>query len=257
MSEGYEYWKELYLLHSESSLYLRRLEKTAQIVNEFLNKGLKVILSVSGGKDSVAMAHLVTQIAPNTKVVSEKDDMDFPNEIPYMLNLKNRYQWDLDIITPNVSLWSVIENFDITEDIHSKGTNFSETYFYGLLRKYHVENDVQGVFLGLRAQESKGRLYNRKKRGLIYFNNSWQQWMCTPIVEWEAKDVFAYLFSNDIPILDVYFKTNFVGTPEKIRKSWILPSAQSSNGQALWLKYYYPDIFNRLAKLNPKLRTFT
>jgi 3'-phosphoadenosine 5'-phosphosulfate sulfotransferase (PAPS reductase)/FAD synthetase len=90
----------------------------------------------------------------------------------------------------------------------------------------------------------------------IYYNKDWKQVVCQPLADWSAKDIFAYLFSNEVPILDVYFKTKFIGSPEKIRKSWILPSHQTSQGQAVWLKYYYPEIFRLLCMVNPKLRSF-
>jgi hypothetical protein len=64
------------------------------------------------------------------------------------------------------------------------------------------------------------------------------------------------LFSEDLPILNVYFQTKFVDSPEDIRKSWILPSAQASSGQALWLKYYYPEIFQKLCLKNPQLKSY-
>lgn len=252
---SFEYYKEMYLFYSKSDKHKRRVEKSQSVVIDFLKKDVNKTVNISGGKDSTAMCHLITRIEPTIKIVSEKDDMDFPNELDYLQSLKDLYCLNLDIICPSVSLWSVIKNFDITEDIHSKDTDFSETYFYKLLRDYQKKHNIQGVFLGLRAKESKGRLWNFKKNGYIYWNKTWQHWVCQPLAEWEAKDVFAYLFSNDIPILDVYFK-NLLAEPEQIRKSWVLPSAQTCKGQVVWLKYYYPEIYNRLAILNPKIRTY-
>lgn len=251
-----EYWHELYTTHASTSAYQRKVEKSSIVIKEFLSHDIKSYGSISGGKDSTAMMHLINQIDPSISFVSEKDDMDFPNELDYMDCLRERYDLNLTIISPPVKLWDVIMDHNFMEDIHSKGTNFSDTYFYSLLRNYQEQHGFNGVFLGLRAGESKGRKFNYMTNGAIYFNKSWQQTVCQPLAEWTAQDVFAYLFSNEIPILDVYFKTKFVGTPEKIRKSWILPSAQANRGQALWLKYYYPDIFRRLAIINPQIRTY-
>lgn len=200
--------------------------------------------------------HLVWQAKPDIKFVSEKDDMDFPEELPYLHNLINKYNLDVDIITPSVKLWDVILDgvkYDITEDIHSKNSAFSADYFYKLIKEYDKAEAVTATFMGLRAKESKPREWNFKKRGFSYYNKGWQKWVCNPLSEWTATDIFAYLFSNDIPILEVYFKTLFVDSPENIRKSWILPSHQTSQGQAVWLRHYYPDIFNKLARIQPKL----
>ena len=251
----YEYYKEMYLFHAQTQTFEKKVNLAKAVIQEFWGMGMKSTVNVSGGKDSTAMMHLAWTLDPTVLCVSEKDDMDFPEEIPFMLDLQERYHLNLDIITPSVSLWSQIENFDVTEDLHSKGTEFSDTYFYDLLKEYQAKNHIKGVMLGLRAQESKGRRYNFLKRGHIYWNETWQHWVCQPLATWTTTDVFAYLFSNEIPILDVYFKNKFA-EPEMIRKSWVLPSARASQGQAVWLKYYYPEIFYRLAKIQPSLRGF-
>jgi 3'-phosphoadenosine 5'-phosphosulfate sulfotransferase (PAPS reductase)/FAD synthetase len=251
-----EKWKQQYLLHSLTSDFKKNLKRGEEVVKDFLDLGLNQYCSISGGKDSTVMMHLVWSISPKNKFVSEKDDMDFPEELPYMEELRVKYNLDLDIITPPVKLWDIVMNHDITEDIHSSGTAWSDTYFYDLLRAYQEINKIKGVFLGLRAGESKGRLMNFKGKGHIYYNQTWKQVVCQPLALWTAKDVFAYLFTNDVPILPVYFKTKFVNSPEDIRKSWILPSHQASQGQAVWLQCYYPDIFNKLSITNPKLRNY-
>jgi len=256
LEKSYEYWQDLYLLHSETKGFRVLVQKTKDIIHQYLDLGVKSYGSISGGKDSTAMMHLIHSVAPNTGFVSEKDDMDFPGELEYMRLLETRYKLSLTILSPEVKLWDILINHDFTEDIHSKGIDFSDRYFYDILKAYQKENNYKGVFLGLRAKESKGRLWNVKTNGNIYYNQDWQQLVCQPLAQWSAKDVFAYLFANEVPTLDVYFKTKFVESPEEIRKSWILPSAQSSQGQALWLKYYYPEIYQKLCTVNPKLRAF-
>lgn len=252
-----EYWQDLYLLHAETHSFKRKLEKAVEVVHAFGAMGVKSYLSVSGGKDSTAMAHLVNSTCGyDYLVVSEKDDMDFPGEREFVEKFCGIFGYNLRIITPEVDMWELAGKADFTEDIHSKGTDFSDESFYELLKSFQREGGYNGVFLGLRAEESKKRTWNRKKRGHIYENKEWCQVVCCPLADWTAKDVFAYLFSNDVPIMDVYFKTKFVGSPEKIRKSWVLPSGQASQGQALWLKYYYPELFDRLSMINLKMRSY-
>lgn len=254
--KSFDYYRDMYLFYSETKEHKNKVIKSVDICSNYLLGGGVFSVNVSGGKDSMAMAHLVNLIRPGIKMVSEKDDLDFPGEIEYLNNVKSSFKWNLEIISPDVSLWENLKSFDLREDMHSKGTNFSETYFYGLLRDYQKRNAVDHIFLGLRCEESKGRLWNFKKNGHIYFNKSWGHFVCQPLALWKGKDVFAYLFSNDIPILDVYFK-NALAEPEQIRKSWVIPSAQTKDGQMAWLKFYYPEIFNKLSKIQPTLRCFS
>lgn len=218
------------------------------------NKPLTV-LWFGGGQDSTAMMHLIGSISITTDFVSVKDDMDFPGEIEYLRSL-TPIGPRVSILSPDKRLWEEAKKHDFTEDIHSKGTAFSDENFYGLLKEYQREHQYKGVFLGLRAEESNGRAWNRKKNGLIYYNEDWHQLVCQPLADWTGMDVMAYLVSREVPILYVYFLTKFVKAPHEIRKSWVLPSGQSSSGQALWLKYYFPEIFHRLAAINPKMRVY-
>lgn len=256
MERPIEYWRDLYLLHSESKTYKKRLSESIDFVNRFLDLGVKSYVGWSCGKDSTVLAHLVNYLYPNYPIVSEKDDLDFPDEIEYLQSVSNKFGFNSCVISPDVKLWDILVNHDFNEDIHSKGTSFSDDYFYGLLRKHQSEHEYKGVFLGLRASESKGRLINAKVNRYIYYNQEWRQIVCQPLMNWSAQDVFAYLFANDVPILSVYFKTAFHDSPEQIRKSWILPSHQASLGQAQWIKHYYPEIFLRLSMIDPKIRAY-
>jgi len=250
------YYRDLYLLHAESPAHRKQVERSREIMSDFFDLGIVSTVNVSGGKDSTAMMHLAWTLNPDIHVVSEKDGMDFPGEVDFMLDLRRRYNLFMDIITPEVNLWDVMKDHDFTEDIHSAGTDFSDAYFYAMLRDFQQQHRIKGVMLGLRAQESKAREWNVKTHGTIYYNRSWKHIVCQPLAHWSAKDVFAYLCANDVPILDLYFKTKYTDGPESIRKSWILPSHQSSRGQALWLKYYYPDLYLKLSAINPKMRAF-
>lgn len=250
------YWREVYLLHASTTSFKKKVEKAKDITKRFLDLGVKGYGSISGGKDSTAMMHLIHSLEPTYPFMSQKDDMDFPEEMEYMKLLEEKYNLNLTIISPKQDIWEIAKNTDFTEDIHSKGTSFSDDLFYNLLKEFQVENSYKGVFLGLRTEESKGRKINFAAKSHIYYNQDYSQLVCQPLALWTAKDVFAYLFSNDIPILDVYFKTRFVKSPENIRKSWVLPSAQSQSGQVQWLKHYYPSIYNRLAAINPRMRLY-
>jgi 3'-phosphoadenosine 5'-phosphosulfate sulfotransferase (PAPS reductase)/FAD synthetase len=144
--EPIEYWRNLYSLHSTLKEYKKKVENSKEIIAEFLTLSkLETRVNWSGGKDSTVLAHLVNSIA-KTKVLSEKDDMDFPNELEYVKSTAALYGWDLDIITPDVKLWDIIKEHDFTEDIHSSGTDFSDKYFYGLISEYQKANNVNVYF---------------------------------------------------------------------------------------------------------------
>jgi len=256
MEKSLSYWKTLYLIHARSKCFQNKVKRSLEIIDEFFTQCKNPCVSISGGKDSTVIMDLSRKIKKNVKMVSEKDDMDFPEELEYMENLKKKYSLNLDIISPSVKLWDIIKNYDFLEDVHGKNTNFSKEFFYKILKEHKEKHNIDGIVLGLRAEESKGRRYNFKKRGFIYWNETLQEMVCQPIAHWTGKDIFAYLFKYEIPILDVYFKTLFVDSPEDIRKAWVLPSGQSSQGSVSWLKYYYPLIYQKLCDMNLLMSTY-
>ncbi len=245
------------MLHSQLPIFQKRLIEAKNIVAEFLARNIKSYASISGGKDSVAMAHLIWTIEPQMKFMSLLDDSDFPGLHEYVNGIRQRYNLDLDIVIPGEKLWEIFGKYDFTDDVHSPHSQYAKKYFFELIKKYKTENGYEGVFLGLRAQESRNRCRNFIRRGEIYFNRSWHQWICQPLARWEARDVLAYLFKNEISIFDIYFKTKFCKSPENIRMDCILPSMFCREGKASWLRYYYPDVHTRLVAVLPKLRSTT
>jgi 3'-phosphoadenosine 5'-phosphosulfate sulfotransferase (PAPS reductase)/FAD synthetase len=146
MEKPITYWEKIYLQHSKSDLFKRKVDKSAEVINDFFDLKIKSYGSISAGKDSTAMMHLIYLLDSDFKFVTEKDDMDFPEEIPYIKNLQQK-GYNIEIISPDDNLWDEIVHHDFCEDIHSKGTDFSDKYFYGLLKKYQSENNYKGVFL--------------------------------------------------------------------------------------------------------------
>jgi len=243
-----------FMLNAELDSYLRNVERSIEYIHKAFEITSDWYVAWSGGKDSTALAHLVTRLYPETEIWSEKDDCDFPGEYEYVKMVGEKYNFNLKITFCD-SLWQAIQDqkIDICEDLHSRGTAFSDQFFYSEVAKQEARHD--GCFLGLRDQESRGRRLNTYMRSAIYQKKN-GKYICNAIHHWSAVDVFSYLVSHEIPILDVYFKTKFMGHPTKIRKSWMLPSHQASQGYCSWLRYYYPEMFEQLKALHPEVKSY-
>lgn len=243
-----------YQLWARMPTHKNRVDRAKSVIQEALEKGISWYVACSAGKDSTVLAHMVNLLSPGIEIWSEKDCFDFPGEKEYLQELAATYNWKLNIVTPEADLHEAAKKIDVCEDLHSRGTEFSDNFFYRLITEQ--EKRFDGVFLGLRAEESNGRTRNFKTRGHTYQRKNYK-WTCNPLSTWKTDDVFAYLVGNEIPILPVYFNTKFVdGDPGKIRKSWYLPSARSAEGHCVWLKYYYPDLFYRLCEISPEVANY-
>jgi hypothetical protein len=136
------------------------------------------------------------------------------------------------------------------DDAHGRDAALSDLAFYPVVDAYREASGNPGVFLGLRAEESYGRLRNRTKRGPVYQKRN-GEWVCQPLCDWSGLDVFAYLFSVGAPVLDVYRCCRMHESPAHIRKAWWYPGAHSQYGGMIWLKSYWPSLFRKLRCLVP------
>ena len=116
------------------------------------------------------------------------------------------------------------------------------------------KNEDSGVFMGLRIEESKSRKINLLKN--LGYASQYQtetnryyksSWYCNPVAEWSGTDVFAFLLSRNIPIIDIY-KRYFMWEkedPRAIRFHNITPR-NFADTMIAWLKYHYPEEYYRM-----------
>jgi 3'-phosphoadenosine 5'-phosphosulfate sulfotransferase (PAPS reductase)/FAD synthetase len=245
-----------YILNAKLDSYKKHLDQAIDAINEALSLDLQWYVAWSGGKDSTALAHLCNQIKPNIPIWSCRDNADFPNLHEYIKSLAFQFEFNLDFCDTNIDAFEFLKRnkVDICEDMNTKGTLVADKLFFDFVKIQ--ESKLGGVFMGLRNDESKGRLWNYKTKGDLYQRKD-GFWVCNPLSNWSATDIFSYLIANEIPIFDVYFKTKFVKKPEDIRMDWSLPGNFANSGYCVWLKYYYPELFAKYASIFPEMRNYT
>lgn len=252
-------WERRCRAHERTALFRGRLARAWNIIQRFLEAEPAAYVAWSAGKDSTALVCLVTEVIVGrtirlrTKAMSVKDDLDFPGEEAYLKQIAEQYNIDLDIVRPEQSLQTLLGRLDgeidPSEDFHSRVSEFSRIAFYPLIEAYQ-KNHGRAVFLGLRGEESKGRKMNAWLRGPIYERKDGGR-ICQPLSCWSGLDVFAYLFSRDIPILNIYKCCRFHENPSFVRKSWWLPGSNTRHGGMVWLRTYWPELYNNLRQLLP------
>jgi len=254
-----EKWLLLWGYHAESASFKKKVRKTREVIDEFLSiKGnSKVYCAWSTGKDSTALLHLILQVNQHIRVMSQNDDIDTDEIRSYRDKIVDSFSIKVDEVSTEYKILDFIKDYgiDITEDICSHGTTMSDTLFYKPIENYRKENNFTGYFFGLRRHESKAREKNFLSRGHIYRKKN-KAFVCQPLAEWTARDVFAYLVSNNIPINPIYFFTKFKKSPEYIRSNYLLPGSFSNKGEAAWIKHYFPEIFNKLIEVCPKILAY-
>lgn len=255
----FDAWMRAALAHSQSSRFRKRVDASRREIEAALSRATDWACMVSAGKDSSALGHLVASVDPSVEWISEKDDLDYPGEREYIEALATQSSASVTIVTPPFSVWARFAELAPTlgawEDIHARGAELSIESFYDVVE---AATSNRPIFLGLRAEESRGRAMNRYSRGLTYVKRSGQI-VSQPIGDWRALDVYAYLAMHDIPLLPVYQCVALMhrDDPSRVRKSWWVGGAANANGHVRWLAHYWPTLFGRLCQVMPHARVMT
>ena len=243
------------------AIYRFKVDLSRHHIKVMLKDAPDAVISWSAGKDSTAMAHLCASCGVR-EAISVKDDLDFPGEEEYIIRYAKEWGISLEILRPPFSLqeWLSKCGAEAGDDLHSRATAFSQEGFYRLLAADKLRRGYPGVYLGLRAAESKGRKMNYSVRGALYdaIRDGTKEPTCTPIVHWEDLDVWAYLISNGIDPLPVYrcLALHHRASPGRLRKSWWVPGSASQDGQVIWLRHYWPSLYRRLLTIMPEASQF-
>lgn len=239
--------KEKYLrFYREYSISEKRIGKALGVIQEFLSIRKNPYIAFSGGKDSTVMMYLVSLLGnKEIPVFTQGDDLDFPDKeghcrgVVDMLGFSN-YSY----VYSDVSAMEQIGKERIT------GT------FWEVIEKYREEIRADGVFMGLRAQESKARTFVAKKKGVIYDVRD-DVTRCLPVLYWRAEEIFAFIIQKDLPFHSIYDKSDLIEKyPHEMRFSWMYSPRFSQWGALIVLKKMYPDLARRLIMKCPQLRSY-
>lgn len=237
-----------WILRSKMPEYKRHLKHSIEIILQSAQIG-KFAINWSTGKDSTAMCHLIKSLFPKAPVVIQFDDCDWPEKRDYANRVAGKYNWELNEVIPDFSVWEMASKYKIGfDDLCSQSHKVTAKSFIEPLEKKREELNCIGSFIGLRAEESRARKINAAVKGELYQLKS-GVWHCCPLAWWTVLDVFAYLVSNNIEINPCYFH-NLLKQPENIRLSWALPTPIGiCQGDLEHIRRYYPRQFARLREL--------
>jgi phosphoadenosine phosphosulfate reductase len=72
-----------------------------------------------------------------------------------------------------------------------------------------------------------------------------------------ADDVWSYIYRHGLPVNPVYEKLRRLGAPRSaLRVSAMIDANGLELGRVTWLRRGWPDLFEELAQVLPRLREF-
>lgn len=184
-----ESWRQTFLIHSTTPEYRRAVKRSEGMIRAALDRHARMYCAYSGGKDSIVMTWLVLQQAPETMVWHWDYGRRFmPRSIE-------------DEVNRNAATLGATTYEIVTSELYD--TDYDGKIFIPHLFRREfprlVEAGYDGVFVGIRAQES------RKRARRIAANESIgpirETW---PVAHWTWRDIWACIVANNLPYPAIY-----------------------------------------------------
>jgi 3'-phosphoadenosine 5'-phosphosulfate sulfotransferase (PAPS reductase)/FAD synthetase len=179
-------WREYFLAWYDEGNVEEKAAEAADFSEPFLEGG---VVSVSGGKDSMVMLHvIVTRARPDVNVFHwDHGAALMPREVEAEILAGIR------AVAPRARL--IVRKFSLDDERARVEWRRWYAEFFSTLRslgfRYHL--------LGIRRDES----CRRAARGRVVRRRHWVE--VHPIYEFTWRDAWAYVFRHGIPVPSVYF----------------------------------------------------
>lgn len=229
--------------HFQSERFKAKLYRSLAIVQSALRRNKRPYIAFSSGKDSVAVTALVHTIAPDVQLVWSDDELEYPETVSYMADLRIVAGPQLTIAT---SYTTHAGWFRAWTD-----KPFWRTPFEGSLvlkernREWMARLGFDLTFTGLRMGESKKRAAHLLNRGYIYRvgGGKGAYTRCCPLWDWTADDVWALIAGWRLPYNGAYDVMDAAGISRERQRVGPLPLTPRSILVECW-----PDLLGGLEK---------
>lgn len=224
-----DYDQKVAMLHAQMPEYKSLVRVTKRFVKEALHNVQSPYVACSFGKDSSVMLHIVRELQP---------------DIPVRFAVHPETEI-LDDYRSVVNWW--LEKYDI---------NLTEVFCEGSLikvkhhqRKMLNDTKADAFFVGIRAEESVHRRMSIRRYGKFH-RLSTGMIRIAPLGFWRERDIAAYLYEHDLPMLSAY---NFYGVEGRTSSGVPRSCVNMALNQ---LKIRDPQRFNSLCEIFPEARFY-
>lgn len=286
---SWDSWLRTWAAHAKTRRFARMLDRAKRICVDTAS-GKRLFCSLSGGKDSGAMAGVIAEagLLDDVPMVHAHSALNFPDTLEVVNATAEILDADLEIIEPDGlddHVRDICKRFGTPPpqpSIHGYDELDLLRCFPGAIditdamsRVYNVcsagnqlvahtyAEGFDGSYVGIRAAESKGRRAFAKYRGTSHQHVTDGKWVFAPLIHWSSDDVMAMLVSRELPIHPYYrraweaFPAAAAGSPADMRVDLMIVGGYAgSHGAHALIARVYPEMWRRLCAIRPELRRY-
>jgi 3'-phosphoadenosine 5'-phosphosulfate sulfotransferase (PAPS reductase)/FAD synthetase len=238
-----------FLAHAQTGRYRWCVESARHLCGEWLARIKNPSVAFSGGKDSTVVLHIVRSIHPKCPAHYSHPEYELDETRALLNATQNLCQYAYR--NRHADWFTAWENPSIIPD--------GVVWFDGKTSAaWAVDNGIDGVAVGIRAEENAYRRIVIRKMGALFYawnKRIWQSWM---IHNWTVEDVWAYILSNDVPYNQAYNRMDDANIPLKDQRIGPFANRRAlDRGQLTILRTVFPEQFNRFAATHPEAGSYT
>ena len=194
-----------------------KVEEAKEAILKALAESHNPAIAFSGGKDSLVVLDLVRAVRPDVVGVFCNTGNEYPETIEFVETIDN-VRW----LVPRKSFWQCVREYGMPvmkQTAKRHGNQCCEWLKEKPAIEYYKDNEVDLVFTGLTADESRNRMMmlKRMSRKIYNINNKVVGWIpktylhkkenrfkCHPIAFWSEKEVWTYIKWLKLPYNPIY-----------------------------------------------------
>lgn len=186
--------REMYLIYSETDEYQEAVRQLHENVSKAFSEHSKPYVAYSGGKDSLVMSHAVLRENPGTLIFH----WDYG---PYYM--PRELEREIIDMAHQIGARNLrVESTNVYKVKKREAISVLGKMLYGRVMPDLKKEGYDLAFVGLRAQEG----CKRAKRVSDLFENDSVLPNCFPVRHMKARDIWAYIISNNLPYCSHYYK---------------------------------------------------
>jgi 3'-phosphoadenosine 5'-phosphosulfate sulfotransferase (PAPS reductase)/FAD synthetase len=229
----------------------RKVDRALSVIGRWLEATDRCAYgSVSGGKDSLVMAHLIRQVWPSCPFawVNQGPLAEWPDCIDLLHHLQGQ-GWNIIELCPPRSLLKLYQDYGIPLDgtmATGLDKRINAALMYGPLDDYQEAHGVRGYAWGLR-KESRGRAMYLKGKGELYQRKD-GLWVCSPVGFWSTQDIWCYIDSHQLPYPAMYDRDRLT-----VRNGPPIGTTGVNWGRLSDLRRHHPEFWAEFCKHFPEV----